>query len=508
MVSNDDATDPRDADVVLVPANPKPLPRVKVPVPDDIRGLLCALVYGWTPTLPNFGAVAQVSLGDADLSTLNPSLEVRGSTLVTAFDARGARNRLDELMPFDLDSKLHGSLDGGTTFEVQRISQVHRRGGFSVDDGASASLEIQADDWTAIEGDTPSIWVGRMEGMGVTNFGGNLIVERVERDGIPGGRRGHFHLSGVYLYYLVRTQDRTSWWLVVDTRGGGLPDWELLSRDLLTLQFVLGRQLRLPLLIGLTADRQTKACTATSTPRNTLEEGSFPPVPFERNNESWIDEAWVPVFFEHISAGWRTRQDMNQIFWMALDMYLDAMRNFLDSDYMRLHIALEAFAYALLKTDDDERVDVKDRKAWKKWVKNNEPDIRAHAVDGRQDALYNKVMAAARLSSGKVVPRAFAECGLSLTEDMRKELEGRDFVIHQGLMSPGGYVVDRDVKRVALVRTMLVALVARAVGYGGAINGWEIGRLGRPIEPQGWWSVTAADRDKAQVAFVAEERLS
>jgi len=87
------------------------------------------------------------------------------------------------------------------------------------------------------------------------------------------------------------------------------------------------------------------------------------------------------------------------------------MRNFLDGDYMRLHIALEGFAYALLKTDDEERVDVKDRKAWKSWVKQNQLVIREHGVDGRQDALYNKVIDASRLSSGRVVPTAFAERG-------------------------------------------------------------------------------------------------
>jgi len=52
---------------------------------------------------------------------------------------------------------------------------------------------------------------------------------------------------------------------------------------------------------------------------------------------------------------------------------------------------------------------------------------------------------------------------------------------------------------------MLVALLAKAVGYGGAINGWEIGRRGWPLEPEGWWSVSEADREQAQIAFVAEE---
>ena len=41
-----------------------------------------------------------------------------------------------------------------------------------------------------------------------------------------------------------------------------------------------------------------------------------------------------------------------------------------------------------------------------------------------------------------------------------------------------GYDGDRDLRSISLVRTLLIALIAKTVGYAGAINGWEIGIAG------------------------------
>ncbi|WP_437861934.1 hypothetical protein [Sorangium sp. So ce363] len=86
--------------------------------------------------------------------------------------------------------------------------------------------------------------------------------------------------------------------------------------------------------------------------------------------------------------------------------------------------------------------------------------------------------------------------------------DGRDIVVHQGLMAPNGYDTVADLRRVALVRTMLVALVGLAAGYRGAINGWEVGGLGYPMEQQEGWEVAESDRTFARRSFIAEERVS
>lgn len=507
MASEDEQKDSEGVKVVFEFGGRRTPSGTALPVPEGIRGLLCALVYGWTPSQPSLGRVDRVWFGEAELSDLEPSIRSDGARLVIEFNAASARSKLDALMPFDFKSRVHGSMEGGATFEVEWIGHLERAGGFSATDGVRASLTIETDDWNLLGGNVPSVWVGRVEGLGKISHGGNLVVERLKGD-IRGGRRRHFRLQGAYLYYLVRSVTDGEWWLVVDTGAAGRPDWELLGRDLLILQFVFGRQLRLPFLLGLNADRSTTAYVARTAPRKNLQGESYPPVPIERNNDHFVDEAWAVLLFERIGASWRERPNMNMTFWMALDMYLDAMTNHLDADYMRLQIALEAFAYSLLKKNDEERADVKDKTAWKEWVKGNKNVIVSYATPGREDALYQKVLGTYRLSSGRVVPTAFVESELILTAEMSEELEGRDFAIHQGLMSPEGYEVDRDMRRIAMVRTMLISLVAKCVGYGGAINGWEVGRLGHPMEPDPWWSVSEGDRAAAQTRYLAEEVIT
>jgi hypothetical protein len=446
--------------------------------------------------------------GNVDLSDAGPTLRIDGEDLIVTIDGPVARRKIDALLPYDLQARVSGTLEGGATFELQHLSKIGQNSVWSKADGVRADLGFKADHWTLLGDAAPSIWAGKVEGVGDISHGGNLIVERIRQGRPTAGRRGHFCLRGNYAYYLVRQQTTDDWWLVVDTEGAGLPDWELLGRDILILQFAFGRQCRAPLFVGLKADRVSVACTALRPLRNKLEERSHLPVPIDHNNETFLDETWLALLFERISGAWSRRPEVSQIFWLALDMYLDSMRNYLDADYMCLHIALESLGYALLKRGDEKQRDTKDWKAWKEWVNNNEPAIRVLATEGRENALVNKVMGAGRQSSGQVVPRAFKEFGLVITDEMEKELDGRNFIVHQGLMSPEGYDVDRDLGRVSLVRTMLVALLARAAGYRGAINGWAVGRRGLPVEPPGaWWPIDDADRAAARVLFLAEEAL-
>ena len=117
-------------------------------------------------------------------------------------------------------------------------------------------------------------------------------------------------------------------------------------------------------------------------------------------------------------------------------------------------------------------------------------------------------MGAYRLSSGRVVPSAFLAYGGTLTEEMKAELERRDLVVHQGLVVPEGADTDRDVRGMRMIRTLLIALIAKSVDYAGAINGWDLGRLGRSIEPHSWWTIRDEDRRAALQTFVAESSLS
>lgn len=478
-----------------------------MPVPEAVRGLLCALAYGWTPVAMRLGRVEQFSCSGLDLSDSVLELSLGKNRLRVTVGHPG----LNKLMPFPMDGQLDGTLDGGARFHGAMILSVSRSLSASQEFGRREVVTIEAGTWAIAEGDAPSHWVGAVEGMREINFSGNLIIERRAADMPIAGHRRHFALFGRYAYYFVQTRDsdRSSpaWHLVVDTNGTGTPDMEAVGRDFLTLEFVLGRQLSMPMLVGLDPNRRTVACIVGFDRRQYLEKHSFPPVPMERDNENWIDISWPSLFFEKISATWRQLPPSDKSYWLALDMYLDAMQLHLDFDYMRLQIGLEAFAFWLLKQrGDGDPLDVKSKDAWEAWVRENKNAIRSFALEGREDALIMKVKGACRLASGNVVPSAFVAYGLKLTKNLREELRGRDIVVHQGLMAPNGYDTVADLRRVALVRTMLVALVGRAVGYRGAINGWEVGGRGYPKEQRDWWEVAEDDRVLAERSFIAEER--
>jgi hypothetical protein len=472
-------------------------PAVALPAP--VAGLLLAIVDGWAPSPPVLPPVEAIRYNGVELSELSSQVRLEGDRLVATLGGPGFSSRLSELLPFPFDGELEGSLVGGATFRGSQVAHVSIHG--------RADLTIGVASWVVLDGVAPSLWIGRVDGAVDLAFGGNLTIERPRPDGLRLGRARHFRLRGSYTYYVVQTGSSGDpiWHLVVDTDSGA-PDEQLLERDFLLLQFAFGRQLRVSALLGVNAERRTVATATGAGCRLNLLERTVCPVPVEKNNEGWVDDAWVPLLFERISAAWTARPEWQRAYSMAFDSYLDAMTLHLDADYLRLQIALEALSYWTLRLGNkEEKVTVKNKEDWKNWVRSNSAAIRSLASEGFEETVYNKVMGVYRLSSGRVVPSAFLAYDTALTPEMSAELEERDVVVHQGIMVGDDYDGEREQRRIAMVRTMLVALIAKTVDYQGAINGWEVGRLGRPVEPHPWWIVGDADREAARLTFAAEE---
>jgi hypothetical protein len=472
------------------------MPDDELTVPDHVRPVLLALAEGWTPAPMALQTVSSLHFAGVELSADEPCVSLERDRLVVT--CRPSKATLEELLPLSLGGGTEGALSDGTRVTASSLRRASK----------SALLTLEFDSWQVLPDPVPAIWVGPVENAIDIAFGGNLVVERVRSGRLRVGHARHFVFSGVYTYYLMQTGSRgdPAWQLVIDA-GGGAPDEETLQREFLVLQFAFGRQLRLAALVGIDGGQRTVASVSGAGTRVNLSGESEPPVPIDRNNDDRIRESWTTVLFERIVAVCAARPEAWRPYSMAFDSYLDAMSRHLDADYLRLHVALEAFAYWTLRlANEEERMIVKDKTAWKAWVKGHRSSILEHASAGFGENLYNRVMGVYRLSSGRVVPSVFQAHGLTLTEQMGLELAGRDTVVHQGLMAPeddeDGLPLD---ERVAILRTLLVALLAKTAGYSGAINGWEVGNKGYPVEPDLWWSVDQADREMAKAEYWVEE---
>jgi len=468
-----------------------------IPVPVHLRDLLLRLAEGWAPEPIVIGAVRTLRFNELDFSHIASSVGLDGDRLVAKLSGGAYDPQVRRLLPFPMEGELECSCAGGVVVHAADISSVELGG----------ELTIEFADWRVLAGDAPSLWLGRVEGATNIGSGGNLIIERARPDGLRLGRAGHLRLSGANIYYLVQSGERSAptWRLLIDT-GAGVPDREFLERDFLILQFVLGRQFRIVELVGVSEDGSTVASLPGLGTRKNLNRQSAPPVPFERNNSTWVDECWAAVLFQRTSVAVMERPEARVAYALALDSYLDSMTMHVDADYLRLQVALEAFAYWILRlASHEEKMAVKDAAKWKEWVNGNEAAIRSLASPGSEDSLLNKVMSLGRWSSSRVVQSAFLTFDVKLTREMKDELQKRNVIVHQGLMTPGELDADDILRRIALVRTLLVALIARSVGYLGAINGWEIGHLGHALEPEAWWSLQEDERLLALQTYIAED---
>ena len=124
-------------------------------------------------------------------------------------------------------------------------------------------------------------------------------------------------------------------------------------------------------------------------------------------------------------------------------------------------------------------------------LKPTRSDIAKHATDARAaqrllDWLRNT---GRQRPSSDAVHAAFIKWKLDVpTDEMREVSRRRHRSAHRLLMNDTeeDRDVSRDLDRITIVRTLLVAAVAHEAGYSGPLNGWAWMRFGQPR----WWPVT------------------
>lgn len=88
--------------------------------------------------------------------------------------------------------------------------------------------------------------------------------------------------------------------------------------------------------------------------------------------------------------------------------------------------------------------------------------------------MHSKLKEVARPTTSSLVRDLFKHWGIAAPAEALREVAGRNLVAHTGLMNEdGSYSMERDVRRVRMIRTLLAGMLLRNAGYEGALAGWD-----------------------------------
>lgn len=476
-----------------------------------LQSLLVSVTRGRSvPPLPAKSKVVELVWGKRDFSRLATDLAIDGHTLTVTCGGEVSSEVVRELRSMD-DSALRGQridgqTEGGLVFGA-------RFGGLSGSTAGPGTTEtsvkfvqfLRGFSWHLVpDSGAPSLWLAQVTGP-LEHIHGNLRVTFQRGSSSWSSNMSGLRLEGAYTYYLLNKFETEDWFLVMDTGDSGAPSDHVLWPDLLALQFSLGCQLHVGTLYGVDESGEVVAWAGGAYGADRAGSQVERPVPPVVMTTSTCT---VP-FFRAVSDLMRNRQDLRP--GVALLAYLDALTDNVDAAFIRLAIGLESFAFWLLKDkrDENDKILVKDKAAWLAWAKEHRTEIRTMAKDEQQaDILYNKIENACTTSaSGKVVPDAFAASGLNLTKEMKEILDLRNYAVHTGVMlkKDQTYRLDRELAIIAKARVMLVALVARAAGYRGAIRGWEHADNEHDPIVDSFWDVSQETQEAERILYVASD---
>ncbi len=303
-----------------------------------------------------------------------------------------------------------------------------------------------------------------------------------------------FRLDGAYTWYLLPREPKDSCTVIVDA-GGAVLERNAVVRDMLVMQFCFGGPIGIGPLVGI--DEQRRCVGAFSLEHLVRSFGKHrSPVP------DYLHDAArnVPQLFQRLAS--KLSEEGLEPLIVAIASYLDAETDHLDGGYLKAQVGLEAFANRLVGGGRPELL-VQDQAVWKAWVKGLAATIEGHLVDrARIDMVLGKLVSAMYAPTGDAVRRAFEDRGIELPKDVVDEIKKRNYPAHRFLMNDGlDHDIDRDVRRLEMIQTVLAALVALHVGYGGPLKGYDLADGGKRPNPV-WWptSPSAVDEDTGYVA--------
>ncbi len=323
------------------------------------------------------------------------------------------------------------------------------------------------------------------------------------------GKKGHnLRVQGSYDLYIV-SLGGDEFCIVVDTHGEPL-DHGKLDRDFRALEFSMGQPCSLNYLVAVDIDHKVAGAAG-------LDFGGREPkhaqarCPVAGSKELHIHEGqpveedkWIPVLC-WLVANKIDADGKDSPLFLATAAYLDSLTGHIHANYLLAQVALEAFCSAVVEQETG--VLVRDSKAWIRFVKERKHLILEHAVDdeaGRK--LVNKVISSQQAPSTDRVEAALEHWRLEVPEVAHAEVKKRSYSAHRFLMAKESDADWQELAdRLAIIQTLLVAVVAKYVGYKGPIVDWKW-KTGRRAIP-GWWAYEPIEEARRRFVVGDDELL-
>ncbi len=321
----------------------------------------------------------------------------------------------------------------------------------------------------------------------------NLLIRGKDRS----WSRMSLRVEGEYALNIVCSKRLKGPLLVIDTGGKEL-DIDVFGFHARALELALGQNIPMGHAVAVDDAHNVVGAAGLSFDHEARSDSRCP-VP----SEPASIEFWIPSFFRAVAQRMSADGLASPVV-LASAAYLDSLPARLDTSYLLSQVALEAFCDATRPARDSASL-VSDRKAWLEFVGEHEAQVRSLARDEASAAmLLNKLRdSVPRPPSTRTVEAAFAAMGVDVPPEALAEVAGRNKAAHRYRMSrEEGRDWQGDVGRIDVVHTLLIAAIARHVGYDGPIVGWGRGKYNERLVPA-WWSV--ADAASAHTIFIADE---
>lgn len=469
-----------------------------LPLPGHITKVLARLVAGWrVPAFKSEGGGPFI-WNDGDIeSTTTAAYEEHGELVIeTTFS--------DALLKSHLAHELRnrpcaGNLSNGLQFSAEMAHAAEVRVGDAV--------RFECVYWTVSAGSTrPKLWLAPLTVQQSTHpdcKNGIVVIDELNSGSSPIRRRIQdiLYLNGQYNYYLLLpSDDAESAFLVIDTLSSAPPERSVLHREFLALQFVLGQRLYLSSLAGI--DESENVVARVGGPYGLLRTKGFhqklnPKYPVGDSielNKLHASGKYAAALFKHVTTIERDHPEYGLR--AAMTFYLISIGEILESAALSLHVGLEGLASKMFKVEADKaehsatRGDAKKlyltkrHSDWKAWCKQHASEILEMSRADVGDAILSALQRADSPGAAQKVETMLKHYEIPLTEEVKRVLTARNELVHEARL-PQEDNVDRLVLHESVPRTLLVALIAKAVGYSGAILGYD-------NSCPAWWTATEA----------------